>query len=191
MNSKRIVIDGKTYQSVDEMPEDVRRNYEEAMKGFAAVSETSVSGSLADMKNIFADNNNNGVPDVLEGSPVINVTGGMKYIVDGKVFNSVDELPPEARAKYDQAMGSLDKNANGVPDFLEGMSLPNQASIATTSFGVGKGMPSYQTRNRQPAMTNQTIEPESSGGWVMAIAGIFLAGICLVAAAGVWYFYLR
>ncbi len=28
MNTNRIVIDGKAYNSVDEMPENVRRNYE-------------------------------------------------------------------------------------------------------------------------------------------------------------------
>jgi hypothetical protein len=174
------------------MPEDVRRNYEQAMKGFAAVSETSVSGSLADMKNIFADNNDNGVPDIMEGNPVINVAGGVKYIADGKVFNTLDELPPEIRAKYNQAMGSLDKNANGVPDFLEGMSGSNPSQIATPSSGVRNTTLSLPARSRPPAMTSQTIEPESSGGWMMALMGVLLAGMCLAAAAaGVWYFYIR
>ena len=33
MNQKVVVIDGKTYKSVDEMPPDIRAKYEEAMRG--------------------------------------------------------------------------------------------------------------------------------------------------------------
>lgn len=121
VNPKLIVIDGKTYNSVDEMPEDVRKNYEQAMSGFKEINASNISGALDDVKNIFADKDNNGVPDVFENNQAINISGGMKYVVDGQVFNSINDLPPEVRAKYEQAMGSMDKNQNGMPDFLEGM----------------------------------------------------------------------
>ena len=194
MNAKRIVIDGKTYNSVDEMPDDVRRNYEEAMKGFAAVNETSASGSLANMSNLFADNNNNGVPDIMEGAPVINVAGALKYIVDGKVFSNVDALPPEARAKYEQAMSAMDKDRNGVPDFLEGMmNGSNPTPTATANIGAEHPRHSFfDTSKDKSQFGSPTIEPESSGNWIALIAGIALAGLCLVGSlAGVWYFFLR
>ena len=45
-----ITVNGRTYASVDEMPPDVRRQYEQVM-------------------SLMADRNNNGVPDILEGRP--------------------------------------------------------------------------------------------------------------------------
>jgi hypothetical protein len=173
MNPKLIVIDGKTYRSVEEMPEDVRRNYENAMRGL--------------------DQNQNGVPDAFEGSgsfqsATANVINTNKIIVNGQVFDGLDQLPPEVRAKYEQAMSAMDANKNGVPDFMEGMlGTPKQTNTAAASFGTVTPPPLSK-----PIPVNSTIEPESSGGWLLAVTGILLAGLCLVAAAaGVWYFYLR
>src|SRR5437870_5950311 len=47
----RITVNGQTYASVDEMPSEVRQQYEKAM-------------------SMLADKNRNGIPDVLEGSTV-------------------------------------------------------------------------------------------------------------------------
>src|SRR5687767_3000039 len=45
-----ITVNGRTYQNVDEMPPDVRRQYEQVM-------------------SLMADRNNDGVPDIFEGRP--------------------------------------------------------------------------------------------------------------------------
>jgi hypothetical protein len=175
MNQKLIVIDGKTYKSVDEMPEDVRRQYENAMRGL--------------------DKNQNGMPDAFEGlasfqGATTNTTNSAKIIINGQVYDGLDQLPPEVRAKYEQAMSAMDANRNGVPDFLEGMlNVPNQkANQATVNIGTVTPPPA----SRNPMPVGSAIEPESSGGWMLALAGILLIGLCLVAAgAGVWYFFLR
>jgi hypothetical protein len=189
MNQKRIVIDGKTYNSVDEMPEDVRRTYEEAMRGVGEFSPAGMPGTGNDLKNIFADKNNNGIPDVFEGSQSINI-GGMKFVVDGRTYNSLDQLPPEARAKYEQAMGSIDANQNGMPDFLEGMmkvSPPPATPQPTFEY------PADTTRHasRPPELVSPTIEPDTSNGWMLALAILALLFLCAVGAGGVWYFFLR
>lgn len=171
MNPRLIVIDGKTYRSVDEMPEDVRKNYENAMRGL--------------------DHNQNGMPDAFEGSAAFqsataNEINASKIIVNGQVFDGLDQLPPEVRAKYEQAMGALDANKNGIPDFMEGMlGTSNQTNPVATNFGTASPRPS------KPIPVNSTIEPESSGGWLLALTGILLIGLCLVGAAGAWYFFLR
>lgn len=174
MNQRLIVIDGKTYKSVDEMPEDVRKSYENAMRNF--------------------DNNQNGTPDVFEGiapfqSSTTNVINATKIIVNGQVYDSLEQLPPDVRAKYEQAMGAMDANKNGIPDFVEGLlGASNQTNQVAASFGTTNPRPAA----RQPISVSSTIEPESSGGWMLALAGIILAGLCLVAAAaGVWYFFLK
>jgi len=55
----------------------------------------------------------------------------------GKAYTSVDDLPPEARAKYEKAMSALaDKDGNGIPDILEGV-LGNISVVqASQSTGV-------------------------------------------------------
>lgn len=172
MNQKFIVIDGKTYKSADEMPEDVRKSYENAMRN--------------------VDNNQNGTPDAFEGlssfqTATANVINSNKIIVNGQVFDSLDQLPPEIRAKYEQALGAMDANKNGIPDFVEGMlGTSNQTNPVATSFGT-----TAHSRPSKPKPVSSTIEPESSGGWVLALTVVLLIGMCLVGAAGVWYFFLR
>jgi hypothetical protein len=183
MNQKLIVIDGKTYKSVDEMPEEVRRSYEDAM---LQMSRNPIS-TVAPLENmdVFAGKNNNRMPYAFEGM-VANVLSATKIVADGKVYN-IDELPPDVRAKYEQAMGAMDTNKNGIPDFVDGMlGTQNQANKVATSFETSNPPRS------QSIPVNSTIEPESSGGWMLVLAGIILVGLCLAAAAaGAWYFYFR
>jgi hypothetical protein len=163
MNQRLIVIDGKTYKSVDEMSEDVRRSYENAMRDL--------------------DKNQDGTPDAFEGLASLqgstsNVMSSTKIIVNGQTYESLEQLPPEFRAKYEQAMGAMDANRNGIPDFIE---------VPVSSVTQN---PQPAARKPNPVIAN--IEPESSGGWLLWLAGILVAGLCLIAAgAGIWYFFLR
>ena len=174
MNSKVIVIDGKTYHSVDEMPPDVRQKYEEAMRALGHAT-------------------NNLIPDVVE-----NITAGqttvssMKIIVDGKEFSSVENLPPEARARYEEAMSKLDANRNGIPDFVEGMTgTSNQPVNLSSGFRVETPRLSATPSQKNPAPVSATITPDTSNGWMLVLAGVFMLLLCVAGAAGVWYFFLR
>jgi hypothetical protein len=121
------------------------------------------------------------------------VISSSKLVVNGQVYDGLDQLPPEMRAKYEQAMGAMDKNRNGIPDFVEGM-LNVSATINTSANSAPTliGTPAPRPAARNPIPVGSTIEPESTGGWILALAGLALVGLCLVAAAaGVWYFFLR
>ncbi len=115
MNPKFIIIDGKRYRSVDEMPPEVRQKYEQAMRA-------------------MEDRNGNQIPDILENMAADKTAVNTKIIVDGKEFNSIDEMPPDVRQKYEQAMQPLrDLNTNNIPDAFETTSLfadKNQSSIS-------------------------------------------------------------
>lgn len=197
MNQKFIVIDGKTYKSLDEMPTDIRAKYEEAMRSLD--KDRNGIPDLLERANLFEDKNKDGIPDSLEGlaklqGSALNVMGSTKILVDGQMYDRLDQLPPEIRAKYEQAMGAMDANRNGIPDFVEGMfSMSVQTTnSATNSVPLSTGTSTSLPASPKPIPTASSIEPESSGGWVLALAGIALAGLCLVAAvAGVWYFFLR
>jgi hypothetical protein len=151
----------------------VRKNYEDAMRNL--------------------DQNRNGTPDPFEGAAAVqntttSVINATKIVVNGQVFDGLDQLPPEVRAKYEQAMGTLDANKNGIPDFVEGMlGASNQTN--PVAINMRNATP---PRHSKPNPVASTIEPESSGGWMLALTGIILVGLCVAAAAaGVWYFYLR
>ena len=91
----RITVNGKTYKSVDEMPPDVRRQYEEAMQ------------------TMMADRDGNGVPDILEhpgAATGITSSFGTKHVehisVNGKTYNRLEDVPPEFRDAITRAMSS-------------------------------------------------------------------------------------
>lgn len=186
MNPKIIVIDGKTYNSVEEMPPDVRQKYETAMQFLGDANNNRIPDTFENM-NIFADKDKDGVPDVMEnlvtGQAAVN---SMKIIVDGKEFNGIENLPPEARARYEAAMSKLDANHNGIPDFIEGMiETPNRAGSSSTSFAA------ETPTSSAPLPVNPTITPDTSNGLMLALAGIFIFLLCVAGGGAVWYFFLR
>jgi len=188
MNPKLIVIDGKTYQSVNEMPPDVRQKYEQAMRSMRDTDGDRLPDAF-ESTHPLADQDRDGMPDVLESMMSNSVSAGaMKVVVDGKEFNSIDALPPEARARYEEAMGKMDANRNGIPDFLEGMiNTPKQ----TVNVSTNPGIETQPRAPRQPLSTSPTITPDTSSGWMLALAGLFLFLLCVAGAAAVWYFFLR
>ena len=185
MNPKLIVIDGKTYKSVDEMPEDVRRNYESVMSQLGDNDRNGIPDVLENFTNL-SDQNKNGMPDSIEGMISNVISSTTKIIANGTEYNNLDELPPDVRAKYEQAMGSLDGNRNGVPDFLEGMvNTSNQMNNLEHSHVMSS------PRVPTPISSSPTIEPEATSGWTLALLAIAFLGVCAVGAVGVWYFFLR
>ena len=185
MNPKLIVIDGKTYNSVDEMPEDVRRNYERAMSQLGDSNKDGIPDMLENLTSA-TDQNKTGMPDAIENMVSNVFTSSTKVIVNGAEYNSLDELSPELRAKYEQAMGSFDANRNGIPDFLEGViNTTNQGSTAQGTHAAPTSSVST------PISSSPTIEPESTSGWMIALFVIAFLGVCVVGAVGVWYFFLR
>lgn len=58
----------------------------------------------------------------------------IKVLVDGQEFNSLDDLP-SARAKYDRAVGALDGNRNGIPDYKEGFASRFNHSVKSYAIG--------------------------------------------------------
>lgn len=170
MNPNLIVIDGRTYTSVNEMPPDVRAKYEKAMSK-------------------LKDQDRDGRPDVFDAASSARVVSSTnRFVVDGREYNSLEDLPPEARARYEQAMGMLDKNQNGIPDFVEGMiGMTPRAPAAPGS--PARTNPRPASRVPQPA--SPTISPDTSNGWMLLLAGGLLLLLCAAGAFGVWYFLLR
>jgi hypothetical protein len=178
-----IVFNGKTYHSIDEMPPEVREAYEQIMSA-------------------FVDKKQNGMPDVFEGllstnTNDLNIQSRSSTIIyDGKKYDSVDQLPPEARQKYDQAMGKLDADKNGIPDFVESLvGMPpatshtlQQAQQDTSSLTPSQ--PVFPSSTAVPVNSQSAIEPEDNSlRWL--IIGIGLVLVLCLAAIGVWFLFGR
>jgi hypothetical protein len=142
--SNPIIINGKAYNSLDDMPSDVRASYEV-------------------MQNVLADKNQNGVPDIMEGAAVMqNAT----IIYEGKAYASVNDLPPEGRAKYEQAMAKLaDANQNGA----------QQPMIVTTQFNTTSDMNVAPTRAAAPTAPTQNLGPVIVLGVIAIVLAIVIA----------------
>ena len=100
-------INGKTYSSPDQMPEDVRKVYESAMA------------------KLREDKDGNGVPDVLEGkfsgdgTSLPHVQAVTRYTVNGVTYNSFEEMPPNVREFFQTtraALGQFRAMTNDEPE---------------------------------------------------------------------------
>jgi hypothetical protein len=88
----QIFFNGKSYNSVDEMPANEKQTYEQMM-------------------GMFVDKNGNGIPDFLEGDLVKNISNiysaSQSIRFDGNTYTNYDQLPPEVQAKVKSAFSQM------------------------------------------------------------------------------------
>ena len=122
----RIQFNGKNYGSVDEMPADERQRYERAMQ------------SLQPLLND---------PHVKESTHEWNGPAGIhgsvhtRIVVNERTFKGQDELPPELRQQYDEAMRNPGAKASGgITLSVQTHRHPSRADALPTA-GAPQGMP--------------------------------------------------
>jgi hypothetical protein len=152
----QINFNGKTYNDIDEMPANERQAYEQILQ-------------------IFTDANGNGIPDFLEGDIARNVITAFTNVVhyDGKTYNSLGELPADARQKVHDAFAKL--NQYGVVSAGEA----KPAQPFEPAF-----QPSKPLLQQEPA-----IQESSSRNWMLIVG--FLAVLLLCAVAFAFVMFLR
>ena len=96
----KITVNGIAYDSVEAMPPDVRRTYEQALAKFPDL----------------ADREGGAVPEVIEGhfGPLHYTTTLVRkrFVVNGTSYDNEEALPAEARQAYHQAMRAGGSNAS-------------------------------------------------------------------------------
>jgi len=93
MTNHRITINGQQYDSPEAMPPDVRRTYEEAMR---TVGPSLASGHSGGSTQVFTGR----ADQRINASVVVNRT----ITVNDRTYGSVDELPPDVRQLYEDAL---------------------------------------------------------------------------------------
>ena len=155
-----ISFNGKTYNSLEEMPAEQRAAYEQIM-------------------DFMQDKNNNGIPDLFEGDALqkmIGMSQNTNIIINGKQMQSLDSLPPEARAKFEKSMTLI--SHMGL--------LPKSTPAFTQSEPAFKSAPPI-TRSSPTAISEDT---GSQTGMIIAIVAVLL--LCAAAAAaGIVFFIMN
>jgi hypothetical protein len=71
---------------------------------------------------------------------------------NGKTYNSLEEMPQPERQAYEQLTDMfVDKNGNGIPDFLEGDIVKNISNIYTTASAINFDGNTYHNFNELPS----------------------------------------
>ena len=168
-----ISFNGKTYNSLEEMPADQRAAYEQVM---------------AFMK----DENNNGIPDMFEGDVIQKMIGmaSTRVIVNGQEMQSMETLPPEARAKFDKAMAKLSQ-LGILPSGTQGMqglsSQLSQPSLqATPDFPQSE--PAFKSSPPLMQSSPSAISEDSGSRTGIIIAALVVFLLCAIILAAVFFF---
>lgn len=160
-----VIFNGKTYNSIEDMPADERRAYEQ-------------------VSQILVDKNGNGIPDLLEGDMVQKVlaahSDNMHVTVNGRVYHTLEDLPPDLRQSVDGAFNVLS----------------NMGILANTSGANAPytNPPSQQDSSKpflSPSSSSAMEEDKGSGIFTYVILGVVLCFALAVAAFAVFYFLNR
>jgi hypothetical protein len=90
---QKFIVNGVSYDGLESMPPDVRRQYELAMELLKNVKQEGVSKEAS---NRTVERSPHGVSIKVEKRELL-------YNVDGKIFDDASQLPADIRAKLDQA----------------------------------------------------------------------------------------
>jgi hypothetical protein len=155
--ASKIFINGREYENLEATPPDARRLYEETVRGLVPH---------------LPDADGNGVPDVLEaqGPAAQRTIIENKIIVNGRVYQSPEQMPADVRRLYESALG---RGADPGISFQRGgfrLSF-SVAKAAKANHGTG-------TANSAPA----PIAPATSEIGIrtlLLVAGLIIGGIVL------------
>jgi len=155
-----ILFNGKTYNSLEEMPANEKLAYEQ-------------------IANMLVDKNGNGIPDFLEGDMAKNVMTAFtsSVIVGGQSYSDMNELPPEIRAKVQGAFEKLSELGIVTKNSPLAASQIKQEPLAASRPLVS---PEY----------NPAIQEGKSSPLIWLVVGMLLI-VCLAAAVVGIFFLLK
>jgi hypothetical protein len=162
-----ISFNGKTYNSLEEMPADQRAAYERVM-------------------DFMKDENNNGIPDMFEGDVIQKMIAmaGTRVVFNGQEVQSIESLSPAARVKYEDAMLKLNQMGllpQGHPY------QPAQPSLqAKPAFQ--KSEPAFKSSPPLMPSSPSAIVEDSGSRTGIIIAAVIVLLLCALTLAGVFVF---
>jgi hypothetical protein len=146
-----IFFNGKTYNSLDEMPANERQAFDQ-------------------LSTMFVDKDGNGIPDFLEGDMAKNVMTAFTSSVNlnGQTYNGLNELPPEVRAKVQGAFQKLSELGIVTKDS------PGMIQVQAAQTGQTQMAPSQPLVTPQFSPAIQDDKKSSPMMWVVVGLGLAL-----------------
>lgn len=159
-----IIFNGKTYNSVEEMPALEQQAFEQ-------------------LSSMFVDKNGNGIPDFLEGDLASNIITAVtsNVNINGKTYNNVNELPDDMRQRV---QGAFEKMAE--LGLVTKTSSPMIAQVSSVKVAPKPQAISQPIVSQEYPSTIQEVSGPSILQW--ALGGIVLFFCVVIAALGVFYF---
>lgn len=113
--------------------------------------------------------------------------------VNGKTYSSIEAMPPDVRAQFEQMQGMLvDKDHNGIPDIAEDRTnratVVQQVTTSTKTLPMGGSMPGSMSGPSSIRTPGWAASRGSNGDVQMSRAALImlLMGMALVAAGVTW-----
>ncbi|GAB4498121.1 MAG: hypothetical protein OHK003_09110 [Anaerolineales bacterium] len=158
-----IIFNGKTYNSIEDMPANERQAFEQ-------------------MSHMFVDANGNGIPDLLEGDMVQNVLAAhstkTQISADGETYHTLEDLPPELRQSVDSAFQMLSNM--GI--------LKNMPETSSEPFSR---KPQFESKPFEPQGSTVIQEESGRSTFTIVLGGIVLCFAIAVITFGAFYFMNR
>jgi hypothetical protein len=154
-----ITFNGKTYNSLDEMPAHERQAFEK-------------------LSSMFVDANGNGIPDFLEGDMAKNVMtfySDKTFNFNGQAYTGMEQLPPEVQTQVQHGFEMLSKM--GIV-----AKAPTTMTAQTSDTKIDQ-TPYYPAS--KPFVSQEyspVIQEEKGSNTVFWIALAIGLGLCLIAA---------
>ena len=171
-----ISFNGVAYVSVDDMPPDVRRDYERLLAA-------------------LGDENRDGVPDLIEGlvqksGKTPQVFTSSTVMVNGQVVSGEADLPPVLRQRLERLIGQLDTDHNGVTDAAEAQQAADRDRFTAAAPQL-YGEPAFQPAPPM-APAASVVSPENGQRrwmWLGLVAGVAAVLVCGgLALVALWVF---
>ncbi len=159
--SNKIIFNGTEYDSLEDMPQGLREAYQKALR-------------------LAAQGGAGGAP---RSKGAVRFSTKVRFAQDGKTYDSVDQMPAEVRAKFEDAMRKVDKDHDGIPDMLE------SASAAPVSLEpIAQESPLAPSDALAPSSPPPSvITPDQPGNRPLVVAAVTIAFLLLLVLVLVLY----
>ena len=165
----KIQFNGKTYNSIAEMPATERQAYEQLMVA-------------------FKDENQDGIPDIFQGDVVSNLikaAATTNIVVDGKQVGGLNQMTQEQRIKLEKGMSVLKKVGiiSEIPNLNRGMHPSHPEAMPVWD--------DTEIRASKPLFQQKSTIQEDSGGSRLIMIAFILVGLLACGAGVVFFFTFR
>ncbi|MBN2114920.1 MAG: hypothetical protein JW730_00005 [Anaerolineales bacterium] len=108
-------------------------------------------------------------------------------VLNGKAYRSMEEMPPDIRENYELAMCLL---GNPEEEFIPSK-FKTRNTLADETANTSTSLEAETLPRPAPTPVSPATTPDTSKGWMLVLAGLFILLLCATGAAVIWSFFLR